>query len=130
MFVYLSAAQLEELHDAQLSLYGGGTGLRDREALDAATARPAMTFGGEDLYPDVAGKTAALMHGLVTGEPFVDGNKRVGAQAALLLLALNSARAEISSHDLEEVTLLVAHKELDTESLAIWFRQRIERSAG
>lgn len=87
-----------------------------------------MTFGGEDLYPDVAGKAAALMHGLVTSEPFVDGNKRVGAQAALLLLALNGARSEISSHDLEELTLSVAHRELDAEALTIWFRQRLERS--
>ncbi len=128
MFVYLSAAQLEELHDAQLSLHGGDAGLRDRGALDAAAARPAMTFGGEDLYRDVAGKAAALMHGLVTGEPFVDGNKRVGAQAALLLLALNGARSEISSHDIQEVTLLVAQRELDAEALTIWFRQRLERS--
>ena len=87
-----------------------------------------MTFGGEDLYPDVAGKAAALMHGLVTGEPFADGNKRVGAQAALLLLVLNGARSEISSRDLEEVTLSVAHRELDAEALTIWFRQRLERS--
>ena len=41
-----------------------------------------MTFGGEDLYPDLASKSAALMHSLVMNHPFVDGNKRVGAKAA------------------------------------------------
>ena len=40
-----------------------------------------MTFAGEDLYPDVESKAAALMHSLVMNHPFVDGNKRTGAAA-------------------------------------------------
>ncbi len=128
MVFYLSVAQLEELHDSQLSHYGGATGLRDRGALEAAAARPAMTFGGEDLYPDIAAKAAALMHSLIMNHPFVDGNKRVGAHAAPLFLALNGGLLEITPEQLEEVTLLVARGELDAESLAIWFRQRLGRS--
>jgi death-on-curing protein len=125
---YLSVAQLEELHDSQLSHYAGATGLRDRGALEAAAARPAMTFGGEDLYPDIAAKAAALMHSLVMNHPFVDGNERVGAHAAPLFLALNGGLLAITPEQLEEVTLSVARGELDAESLAIWFRQRLERS--
>lgn len=87
-----------------------------------------MTFGGEDLYPDLAAKAAALMHWLVLNHPFVDGNKRVGAHAAPLFLALNGGRLEITSNELEDVTLSVARGELDGESLAIWFRQRLGRS--
>ena len=45
-----------------------------------------MTFGGEDLYPDIEAKAAALMHSLVMNHPFVDGNKRAGAAAAELFL--------------------------------------------
>ncbi len=86
-----------------------------------------MTFGGEDLYPDIAAKAAALMHSLVMNHPFVDGNKRVGAHAAMLMLAFNGVRCEITPEDLEELTLSVARGELNAESLAIWFRQRIER---
>jgi len=125
---YLSVAQLEELHDTQISHYGGARGQKDRGALEAAAARPAMTFAGEDLYSDIAAKAAALMHSLVMNHPVVDGNKRVGAHAALLFLALNGARWEIPSKNLEELTLSVARGELDAESLAIWFRQRLERS--
>ena len=128
MTLYLSVAQLEELHEAQLAHYGGARGLRDRGALEAAAVRPAMTFGGEDLYSDIAAKAGALMHSLVMNHPFVDGNKRVGAHAAMLMLALNGARCEITSKDLEELTFSVARDELDAESLAIWFRQRLERT--
>jgi death-on-curing protein len=123
---YLSVAQLEELHDMQLSNYGGGSGLQDREALEAAAARPAMTFGGEDLYPDIAAKAAALMHSLVRNHPFVEANERVGAHAALLFLSLNGAQYEITLKNIEELPLSVAGGEFDAESLAIWFRQRLQ----
>ena len=85
-----------------------------------------MTFGGEDLYPDLAAKAAALMHSLVMNHPFVDGNKRVGAHAALLFLAFNDVHCEITPEELEELTLSVARGELDAESLGIWFRQRVQ----
>ena len=127
MVIYLSVEQADELHAAQIEHYGGGRGLRDRGALEASLARPAMTFGGEDLYPDIAAKAGALMHSLVMNHPYVDGNKRVGAHAAILFRAANGYQADISPEELEKVTLTVARGEPDTEALAIWFRQRISR---
>jgi death on curing protein len=126
--VYLSVEQVEELHELQLARYGGSAGLRDRGALEAAVARPAMTFGGEDLYPDVAAKAAALMHSLVMNHPYVDGNKRVGAHSAIIFLLINEYHTDISPKELEEVTWAVASGEMDAEPLAIWFRQRTSRN--
>jgi death-on-curing protein len=40
-----------------------------------------MTFSGEDLYPTVSAKAAALGFSLIRNHPFVDGNKRVGHAA-------------------------------------------------
>lgn len=125
MVVYLSIEQIEALHDSQVDAYGGAGGLRDRAGLESAVARPAMTFGGEDLYSDLAAKAAALMHSLVMNHPFVDGNKRVGAQAALVFILVNESELNVSSDELVETTLALARGELDAESLAIWFRQRI-----
>jgi death on curing protein len=125
VILYLSIQQIETLHASQVGEYGGAAGLRDRGALESAIARPAMTFGGEDLYPDLASKAAALMHSLVMNHPFVDGNKRVGAQAALVFLLVNECELEASSSELVELTLSVARGEIDAESLAIWFRQRL-----
>ncbi len=86
-----------------------------------------MTFGGEDLYPDLAAKAAALMHSLVMNHPFVDGNKRVGANAAELFVVLNGALLDATDGELEQVTLAVARAEMDVEPLTIWFRQRLVR---
>lgn len=128
MLVYLSVDQVLLLHEMQIELFGGSPGLRDRGGLESAVARPAMTFDGEDLYPDAAAKAAALMHSLVMNHPFVDGNKRVGAAGAEFFLELNGFRVGAPDEDLEELTLSVARGELDAESLGIWFRQRVGRA--
>ena len=99
-------------------------GLRDARALDAAVARPQMTFGGEDLYPDLADKAAALLHSLVMNHPFVDGNKRVGAMAAELFLAINGTELTASDGDLVDLSLAAARGHVNAEAIAIWFRQR------
>lgn len=124
MVEYLSVDQLLDLHAYQLGRFGGSPGLRDSSALEAAAARPAMTFEGEDLYPELPTKAAALMHSLVNNHPFVDGNKRVGAHAAILFLMLNGWEMNAVSRDVEDVTMAAARGELDLESLTIWFRQR------
>jgi death-on-curing protein len=126
VIVTLSAAQVVALHAELLSNFGGRRGLRDTAALEAAVARPGMTFGGEDLYPDVATKAAALMHSLVVNHPFVDGNKRVGAAAAELVVVVNGHRLGATDAQLEKVTFSVARGEMTAEALAIWFRQRME----
>ena len=128
MVDYLSIEQILLLHELQMDRFGGSRGLRDRGGLESAAARPAMTFGGEDLYPDIAAKAAALMHSIVKNHPFVDGDKRVGISAAELFLELNGVRLSARDKDLEELTLSVGRAELDAESLAIWFRQRLERA--
>lgn len=124
MVEYLSIAQVEELHRLQITRFGGRPGLRDRGALEAAVARPSATFGGEDLYPDLPAKAAALMHSLVQNHPFVDGNKRVGAHAAVLLLVANGWTLAFGSRELVDVTMATARGEVGAEALAIWFRQR------
>ena len=104
--------------------------MRDKGALESAVARPQMTFGGEDLYPDVPAKAAALMHSLVMNHPFVDGNKRVGAHAAVLFLLVNRFQPGFAPEELTEVTLGVARGEVSAEALTIWIRQRTRERQG
>lgn len=125
MILYLDVEQLLDLHREQLGSYGGLAGLRDRRALEAAAARPAMTFGGDDLYTDVPGKAAALMHSLALNHPFVDGNKRVAAHAAILFALVNGLECVATPDEVVAVTLDVAKGQVEVEALAIWFRQRL-----
>ena len=125
MTEYLSVDQVLALHGALVREFGGATELRDRGALESAVARPAMTFGGEDLYVDLAAKAAALMHSLVLNHPFVDGNKRIGVAAAEFFLEYNGHGIQATDEELEAITMSLAEGGLEVEALGIWIRQRL-----
>ena len=125
MTLYLSLDQIVRIHERQVARFGGSAVVRDMGALAAASARPQATFGGDDLYPDVASKSAALLHSLIANHPFVDGNKRTAVMAAELFLLFNGFELLTSDDALEEVTMAAARGELAAEALAIWIRQRL-----
>ena len=89
---YLTLNEVLLLHARLIQAAGGSRGQRDLGLLESAVARPQATFAGEDLYPDLWSKAAALMHSLVLNHPFVDGNKRVALTAAGIFLDLNGYR--------------------------------------
>ena len=66
------------LHGILIEKFGGSKGIRDYNALESAIARPFMTFDKEDLYPSPIEKAAALIESLISNDPFIDGNKRIG----------------------------------------------------
>jgi death on curing protein len=119
---YLSAAQVLFIHARLIAETGGAPGIRDLGLLVAAVARPQATFAGEDLYPDLFTKAAALMDSLTRNHPFVDGNKRVGITAIGLFLVLNGRRLTASNATLEQFTLLVAQNQLTFSQMASWFQ--------
>jgi len=126
---YLSVRQVLRIHALQIEVFGGSAGVRDRGALEAALARPQMTFDGEDLYRDLADKAAALLHSLVQNHPFIDGNKRVGAMAMELFVVANEHDLRARGDELAALVLAVARGELAAEALAIWIRQRLRTVA-
>ena len=77
--------------------------MRDVTLLESAVARPQSSFDGEDLYPTLFYKAAALMHSLLKNHQFVDGNKRTALASAGIFLKLNGYNL-INSHG-EELEL-------------------------
>ena len=124
---YLSEEQIVALHAALLVATGGPEGLRDAGLLASALARPAASFAGQDLYPDIPSKAAALMHSLVSNHPFVDGNKRVAVAAAELFLIVNGYRLDADDDALESLAVAAAASRIGIEEIRIWLEQRIRR---
>jgi death-on-curing protein len=122
---YLTLDELISLHGKLIGQSGGGTGLRDRGALESAMAQPEMSFGGEDLYPTIAEKAAALGHSLIQNHCFIDGNKRVGHAAMEAFLVLNGYEIEASVDEQEEVILSVARGLMDRLALSEWLKQHV-----
>ena len=63
--------------------------VRDYGLLESAAARPQTSLFGNDAYPDLWGKAAALGHSLIRNHPLLDGNKRLGWVAMRTFLELN-----------------------------------------
>ena len=74
--------------------------IRDPGLLASAIARPAMTVFGQDPYPSLDLKAAALLHSLVANHPFADGNKRMGWASVVVFYRLN-ARVH-AGHDMDD----------------------------
>ncbi|HSH02732.1 MAG TPA: type II toxin-antitoxin system death-on-curing family toxin [Anaerolineae bacterium] len=120
---YLTPQQVLFIHTRLIATTGGGYGLRDLGLLSSAVARPQATFDGQDLYPDIFTKAAALMESLILNHPFVDGNKRVGITAAALFLRQNSWALTTSNQNLETFTLQVATSPPPTQAIAAWLQE-------
>jgi death-on-curing protein len=80
--LFLTLDEVLEIHEEQIERYGGSAGLRDAAALASAVATPQATFGGEYLHTSIPGIAAAYLYHLCQNHPFIDGNKRVGANSA------------------------------------------------
>ena len=117
-----SRSEVIELHLQVISRSGGMAGLRDSGLLDSALAQPNMTFDGEDLYPSLADKAAALAFSLINNHPFVDGNKRIGHAAMEVFLVLNGHELNASVEEQESIILQVASGTLDRETFTRWVR--------
>lgn len=84
-----------------------------------------MTFGGEDLYPTLVEKAAALGFSLVKNHPFVDGNKRIGHAAMEVFLVLNEYEIAASIDEQEAIILQLAAGEIDRSSFTEWLSSRV-----
>ena len=118
--IRLSKAQVIMIHKQFIKETGGASGLRDEGLLESALNSPFQTFGGEDVYPSLQQKAARLCFGLVKNHPFVDGNKRIGAHAMLVFLALNGVELQHSQEELSDIILQVAAGEIETKELLNW----------
>lgn len=120
--VFLSLAEVLEIHQDQVTRYGGASGVRDIELLKSALGMPSATYGGQFLHTDIYEMAAAYLFHLVKNHPFIDGNKRVGAVTALIFLYLNGLDFDASEDDLAEMVLAVARGDIDKAEVAVFIR--------
>jgi death-on-curing protein len=117
---YLTLNQVLEVHERILAQTGGGTGIRDIGGLESAVAQPKMTFGGEELYPSIVEKAAAVGFSIIQNHPFVDGNKRTGHAVIEIFLVLNGFEIDSQVDEQEGIILQVASGKLSRREFTGW----------
>ena len=110
------------IHDDMIDKYGGSRGIRDLGLIQSAIARPQSSFGGDDLYPNVFDKAAALFHSLIFNHAFIDGNKRTTIVSTAHFLSLNGFELDVSQEDFVAFPLLVENKHLSIEKISKWIK--------
>lgn len=110
--------------DIQEWLNTNGFFSRDWGLLSSAVERPLMTIGGQQMYPTIWMKLAALLDSIQRNHPLLDGNKRLGFLLVALILRANGFDdARVSDDDWYELILEVASTRVDLDELS----RRIER---
>ncbi len=92
---------------------GGPIEVRDIGLLESAVHRPRASVLGQDAYPDLFAKAAALLHSLAGNRPLVDGNKRLAWLATYVFLAKNGVELDPDDDAAYALVIAVAAGEID-----------------
>jgi len=121
--VFLELGEMLLIHQDQLQRYGGSTGIRDIGILQSATAMPRAGIADRYLHEDLFEMAAAYMYYVVRDHPFVDGNKRTGAVAALVFLEMNDIEILVDEEELESIVRSVTEGNTTKADIATFLRR-------
>ena len=119
---WLTRQMVVAIHDEQLTIHGGASGLRDEGMLESALDRPKNRWSYEQA--ELAELAAAYAFGIARNHPFVDGNKRAAITVTAGFLKMNGYRLEFD--DLEAYSFLIGlyeSGEMRFTELETWLRE-------
>ena len=115
----MSSVEYVDLEDLLMLVRALGAGpVRDVGLLDSAAARPRSTAFGQDAYPTMQLKAAALLHSVAGNQALVDGNKRLAWLATSVFLDLNGRRPELTDDEAFTLVMDVAEGAVGVEEIA------------
>ena len=124
---WLSEEIVMAIHDEQLVIHGGGTGLRDQGMLLSALERPLNKWSYEGA--DLAELAAAYAFGLAKNHPVIDGNKRTALLALYTFLYINDVDFIVPEPNAAAAILALAAGEVDEDGLTRWLRDNWPKDA-
>lgn len=123
--VYLSVAEILELHRLLIEQFGGRPGVRDLGLVESAAHRPQSGY-----YETLSAQAAALLHSFALNHAFIDGNKRVAFAAAAVFLSLNGYGLIVEANEGEYfIVHSVIQDKIELEAIAHWLEKRMRRKA-
>ena len=123
--IVLSLEQVLQIHALIIKTTGGSAGLRDLGRLESAIASQTQNVFGEELYPSVIDKSAAIIRGIIDDHPFVDGNERTAMLAGLTLVKLNGHHFVAQTCEIEDFAVEIATGHLDVPAISSWLHRHL-----
>jgi death-on-curing protein len=122
MTTYLTTDDVQHFNER----FVGADQLRDFGLLESAVLRPQATAFGDDAYPTLHEKVAALLHSLARNHPFVDGNKRTAWAAAEVFYMMNGREVVIDDGQIIGLVVDIAEGQIGVQDIAatlkVWVR--------
>lgn len=121
---WITESTLLVIHAQQVERYGGLHGVRDKNVVLSALARPEhrRTY---DKSADLADLAAVYLVGFARTEGFNDGNKRTALACALVFLFINGAELHVPPAELFALTMAVANGKEDEANVGAYFRNHL-----
>ncbi len=111
------------IHERIIAQAGGKQGVRDLALLHSALERCKATFLGEDLYPTLFEKAAALHHSLVMNHAFLDGNKRTAYETMKGFLHFNGYKITASQSEIVIMCIAVDNDGWKVKEIVEWLEK-------
>ena len=119
---YLTVAEVYRMQHRLIDLFGGGYGVREQGAVEAAVFRPQTGY-----YNCIEEEAAALMESLGNNHGFIDGNKRIAFTAVDVFLRRNGFYLEVEGIDGHAfIEGSIARHEFRFAQILIWIRQHLK----
>jgi death-on-curing protein len=117
---FLTLDDVLSLHEEQLRLFGGSTGIRQIDLLQSAMGNVEATFREIFLHETIFEMAAAYLYGICRNHPFVDGNKRTAVAAALTFLAMNGVEVDADEDEFYDLVIGVAEGRISKAAVAVF----------
>ena len=121
----LSLEHSLEIYAYVIQHTGGGPGLRDLGRLESAIATQTQNVFGEELYPSLSDKAAALIRSIIADHPFVDGNKRTAMLSGLTFLGINDISFDFIPGEIEDYAVMIASHSLNVTGISSWLNRHL-----
>lgn len=121
--IRLTEQQVLSVHEMMIKATGGACGVRDLGLLQSALSAPFQAFEGEEIYPSLLSKAAAMCRSIIANHPIVDGNKRTGIHVMLIFLELNGVQPDYTQEQLIALGFGVAAGNLDASDILNWLTE-------
>lgn len=118
----ITVEEIINIHDKLIKKYGGHPGILNISMLE-------FTVHWVNIHPrkPLLWKVAVLMRGIISGHPFVDGNKRTGLEVADTILDSRNYRFIVSEEEIKNFILELAMEEKEINEIVRWLKSSTKR---
>jgi death on curing protein len=127
--VYLTTNQVIAINTVQIRLYSPKepVGVKDSGLLDSAINRPKQSVFGNDAYPSIYEKAAALFESIAKNHAFHNANKRTALASLIVFLKINHYRWTMGIQEEQDFTVDVVNHKYTFEEIAAIIKGNTEK---